>query len=49
MTVYLGRDRQRSAQHLTATHATVSELTKKIQGLGHKLYGQLLLVPRLIR
>ena len=30
--------RQRTAQHLTATHATVSELTKKIQGRGHKLY-----------
>ena len=38
MTVYLGRDREHTAQHLTATHATVSELTKKIQGLGHKLY-----------
>ena len=38
MTVYLGRDRQHTAQHLTATHATVSELTKKIQGHGHKLY-----------
>lgn len=38
MAVYLGRDRQRTAQHLTATHATVSELTKKVQGRGHKLY-----------
>ena len=38
MTVYLGRDRQRTAQHLTATHVTVSELTKQIQGRGHKLY-----------
>ena len=38
MTVYLGRDRQCTAQHLTATHVTVSELTKKIQGRGHKLY-----------
>ena len=38
MTVYLGRDRQCTAQHVTATHATVSELTKKIQGCGHKLY-----------
>jgi len=34
----LGRDRQHTAQHLTATHATVSDLTKKIQGRGHKLY-----------
>jgi len=38
MTVYLGRDRQRTAQHLTATHAAISELTKKIQGHDHKLY-----------
>jgi len=38
MTVYLGRDRERTAQQLTATHATVSELTKKVQGCGHKLY-----------
>ena len=38
MTVFLGKDRQRNAQHLTATHATVSELTEKIQGRGHKLY-----------
>ena len=38
ITVYLGRDRQRTAQHLTATHAAVSELTKKIHGRGHKLY-----------
>jgi len=51
MTVYLGRDRQQTAQHLTATHATVLELTKEVQGCGHKLYmyGQLLLLPRLIR
>jgi hypothetical protein len=38
MPVYLGRDRQRTAQHLTATHATVSDLKRKIQGRGHKLY-----------
>ena len=38
MTVHLGRDRQRTVQHLTATHVTVLEMTKKIQGRGHKLY-----------
>jgi len=38
MTVYLGRDRERTAQHLTAMHATVSEMTHKIQGCGQKLY-----------
>jgi len=37
MKVYLGKDRQRTAQHVTATHATVTELTRKI-GRRHKLY-----------
>jgi len=37
MNVYLGKDRQRTAQHVTATHATVTELTRNI-GRGHKLY-----------
>ena len=36
--VYLGEDTQRTAQHLTATHATVAELTRNIEGCGHKLY-----------
>jgi len=26
------------AQHVTATHVTVTELTRKIEGRGHKLY-----------
>jgi len=26
------------AKHITATHATVRELTRKIEGRGHKLY-----------
>ena len=30
MTVYLVRDRQRIAQHVTTTNMTVSELKKKI-------------------
>ena len=38
MKVYLGKDRQSTAQHMTATHATVTELTRKIEGHGHKLY-----------
>jgi len=37
MKVYLGKHRQRTAQHVTATHATVTELTRKI-GRGHKLF-----------
>jgi len=37
MKVYLGKDRQRMAQHVTATHVTVTELTRKIEGCSHKL------------
>jgi len=38
MTVYLGKDRQHTAQHVTATHVTVTELTRKTEARGHKLY-----------
>ena len=38
MKVYLGKDRQCTAQRVTATHARVTELTRKIEGHGHKLY-----------
>ena len=38
MNVYLGKDRPRGAQHLTATHNTVANLTRGIEGIGHKLY-----------
>ena len=37
MNVYLGKDRQMVA-HLTATHATVTNLTRDVEGFGHKLY-----------
>ena len=41
MTVYWAEtDSELHAQCLTAIHATVSELTKNIQGRGHKLCGQ---------
>jgi hypothetical protein len=38
MNVYVGKDRQRRVQNLTVSHATVTELTQKVQGRGHKLY-----------
>ena len=39
MNVYLGKDRQKAAQHLTATHATVTNRTGGgVEGFGHKLY-----------
>jgi hypothetical protein len=37
MRVYL-EDRQRTAQRVTASHATVTELIRKIEGHGHKLH-----------
>jgi len=37
MTVYLETDRQRMAQHVTATLATVTEMIRKIEAHGHKL------------
>jgi len=38
MNVYHGKDRQRAAQHLTATHNTVANLTRGVEGFGHKPY-----------
>jgi len=38
MNVYLGKVRQRAAQHLTATRATVTNLTRGVEGFSHKLY-----------
>jgi hypothetical protein len=40
MKVYLGKDRQHTAQHMTATHATVTEL---IRNIGHGLANKKLL------
>jgi len=38
MNVSLSKDRQRMAQHLTATHNAVANLTRNAEGFGHKLY-----------
>jgi len=38
MKAYLGKDRKRTAQHVTETHSTVTELIRKVKGCGHKLY-----------
>ena len=38
MNVYLGKDIQRAAQHLTTTHNTVANLTRGVEGFGRKLY-----------
>ncbi|PNF25409.1 hypothetical protein B7P43_G09165 [Cryptotermes secundus] len=34
----LGKDRTRADQDVTATHATVMDLCRRIEGVGHKLY-----------
>jgi hypothetical protein len=36
MKIYLGKDRTRANQDVTATHATVRELCRRIEGVGHK-------------
>jgi len=38
MNVYIGKDRQRAAQHLTETHNTVANLIRGVEGFGHELY-----------
>ena len=46
MTVYLGRDSHSATDDMTATHATVRHLTSRVEGLGHKIYGQFLLINK---
>jgi hypothetical protein len=36
--VCLGRDRQNAMQEMTATHANVISLTRRVEGVGHKLF-----------
>ena len=38
MRVYLGKDSQSATDGMTATHATVRQLTRRVEGLGHKLF-----------
>jgi hypothetical protein len=35
---YLGKDRQHATQDVTATHATVMDLMRRVAGQDHKLY-----------
>src|SRR5215469_5043098 len=38
MSVYLGKQRLLATQEISATHGTVLELVRRVEGLGHKLY-----------
>jgi hypothetical protein len=38
MRVYLGKDSRFATDDMTATHATVRHLTRRVEGLGHKLF-----------
>lgn len=49
MKVYLGKDRQRTAKHLTATQTMVTELTRKIVGRDHKMHMVNHFLPRNFR
>jgi hypothetical protein len=38
MRVYLGKDRTYTTDTMTATHATVAGLTRRVENVGHNLY-----------
>jgi hypothetical protein len=38
MSVYLGKQRLLATQEMSATHGTVLDLVRRVEGLGHKLY-----------
>jgi hypothetical protein len=38
MRVYLGKDAHTATKEMTATHATVRNLTRRVEGVGHKLF-----------
>ena len=45
MKVYLEKDRQHMAQNMTATHATVTELTRKLEGHGQNFTRTISFLP----
>jgi hypothetical protein len=49
MKAYVGKEKQRRAQDVTVTHVTVTELTQKVQGRGHKLYVDFFSSPQLFQ
>ena len=38
MRVYLGKDSHSATDEMTATHATVRHMTRRVEGLGHKIF-----------
>jgi hypothetical protein len=36
--VYLGKQWQHATAQITATHGTVLQLVRKVEGLGHKIF-----------
>jgi hypothetical protein len=38
MSVYLGKDSRSTSDDMTATHATVRHLKRRVEGIGHKLF-----------
>jgi len=46
MRVYLDRDSHSATDDMTATHATVRHLTRRVEGLGQNIYGQFFFIPK---
>ena len=38
MSVYLGKQRQYATAQITATHGTVLQVIRRVEGLGHKIF-----------
>jgi hypothetical protein len=38
MRVYFGKQRQHATAQITATHGTVLQVIRRIEGLGHKMF-----------
>ena len=38
MSVYLGKQRQHVTAQITATHRTVLQVVRRVEGLGHKIF-----------
>ena len=38
MSVYLGKQRQHATAQITATHGTVLQIFRRVEGLGHKIF-----------
>jgi hypothetical protein len=38
MSLYLGKQRQNATAQITATHGTVVQVIRRVEGMGHKIF-----------